>query len=311
MVGGLSLDHRRPLGAVDHRHADRVCLSGREPRRRVFLLDRLCRRKPDGAGVHGLSCELLHHACAALHPDGGTAVSLRYRGKADGRARCMVRPHSRPAEPHGGGRWKAVRHLGRLRRRHHGVARQDLVPEMARRGYKQSMTLGPVMGSGGLAVMLPPSALGVILASTADISVGALLMAIIVPGLMMAVSIAAYIIVRCWLQPELAPRYRAQEITLRQKFRDTVVHVFPVAAIVFVVTGLIFMGIATPTESAALGVVCALVLARIYGPLDWKMVRLSLHSTMITSLMVLMILSGSSGFAQLMAYTGASQGIVE
>jgi TRAP-type C4-dicarboxylate transport system permease large subunit len=53
------------------------------------------------------------------------------------------------------------------------------------------------------------------------------------------------------------------------------------------------------------------VLARIYGPLDWKMVRLSLHSTMITSLMVLMILSGSSGFTQLMAYTGASQGIVE
>ena len=96
-----------------------------------------------------------------------------------------------------------------------------------------------------------------------------------------------------------------------RKLRDTVVYVFPLAAIVFVVTGLIFLGIATPTESAALGVVCALVLARIYGPLDWKMVRLSLHSTMITSLMVLMILSGSSGFAQLMAYTGASQGIVE
>jgi TRAP-type mannitol/chloroaromatic compound transport system permease large subunit len=78
-----------------------------------------------------------------------------------------------------------------------------------------------------------------------------------------------------------------------------------------VVTGLIFLGVATSTESAALGVVCALLLAAIYGPLDWRMVRLSLHSTMITSLMVLMILSGSSGFAQLMAYTGASQGIVE
>ena len=109
----------------------------------------------------------------------------------------------------------------------------------------------------------------------------------------------------------MAPPYQASDIPLRRKLRDTVVHVFPVAAIVFVVTGLIFLGIATPTESAALGVVCALVLARIYGPLDWKMVRLSLHSTMITSLMVLMILSGSSGFAQLMAYTGASQGIVE
>jgi tripartite ATP-independent transporter DctM subunit len=186
-----------------------------------------------------------------------------------------------------------------------------LVPEMARRGYKQPMTLGPVMGSGGLAVMLPPSALGVILAATADISVGALLMAIIIPGLMMAVSIAAYIIIRCRLQPDLAPRYFAQPIPLKRKLLDTVIYVFPVAMIVFVVTGLIFLGVATPTESAALGVVCALVLARVYGPLDWKLVRVSLHSTMITSLMVLMILSGSSGFAQLMAYTGASQGIVD
>jgi tripartite ATP-independent transporter DctM subunit len=186
-----------------------------------------------------------------------------------------------------------------------------LVPEMARRGYRQPMTLGPVMGSGGLAVMLPPSALGVILAATADISVGALLMAIIIPGLMMAVSIAAYIIIRCWLQPDLAPRYSAQPIPLARKLRDTVIYVFPVAMIVFVVTGLIFLGVATPTESAALGVVCALLLARIYGPLDWTMVRISLHSTMITSLMVLMILSGSSGFAQLLAFTGASQGIVE
>jgi len=186
-----------------------------------------------------------------------------------------------------------------------------LVPDMARRGYKQPMTLGPIMGSGGLAVMLPPSALGVILAATADISVGALLMAIIVPGLLMATSLAAYIIIRCWLQPDLAPRYYAEHIPLGRKLRDTVIYVFPLAAIVFVVTGLIFLGIATPTESAALGVVCALVLARVYGPLDWKMIRLSLHSTMITSLMVLMILSGSSAFSQLMAYTGASAGLVD
>jgi tripartite ATP-independent transporter DctM subunit len=186
-----------------------------------------------------------------------------------------------------------------------------LVPDMARRGYKQPMTLGPVMGSGGLAVMLPPSALGVILAATADISTGALLMSIIVPGLMMAASLAAYIVIRCWLQPELAPPYTAEKIPLGKKLRDTVIYVFPLAAIVFVVTGLIFLGVATPTESAALGVVCALVLARIYGPLDWKMVRLSLHSTMITSLMVLMILSGSSAFSQLLAYTGASSGLVE
>src|SRR6476620_9015807 len=70
-----------------------------------------------------------------------------------------------------------------------------LVPDMVKRGYKQPMTLGPVMGSGGLAVMLPPSALGVILSATANLSVGEFLLAIIVPGLMMAASYAIYVVV--------------------------------------------------------------------------------------------------------------------
>ena len=82
-----------------------------------------------------------------------------------------------------------------------------LVPDMVKRGYKQPMTLGPVMGSGGLAVMLPPSALGVILAATANLSVGEFLLAIIVPGLMMAASYAIYVVVRCTLQPDIAPIY--------------------------------------------------------------------------------------------------------
>jgi len=186
-----------------------------------------------------------------------------------------------------------------------------LVPDMVKRGYKQPMTLGPVMGSGGLAVMIPPSALGVILAATADISVGEFLMSIIVPGLMMAVSYAAYVILRCYLQPDLAPAYVADKAPLRKRLRDTVIHVFPVATIIFVVTGLIFLGIATPTESAGLGALAALILARLYGRLDWPMLRECLESTMRTSIMVLMILSGSSAFSQLLAFTGASAGLVE
>jgi tripartite ATP-independent transporter DctM subunit len=186
-----------------------------------------------------------------------------------------------------------------------------LVPDMMKRGYKQPMTLGPVMGSGGLAVMLPPSALGVILAATADISVGAFLMSIIVPGLLMALSYAIYVVLRCYLQPDLAPAYVAEKVPLKQRLRDTVVYVFPLATIVFVVTGLIFLGIATPTESAGLGALAALILARLYGKLDWPMLRTCLESTMRTSIMVLMILSGSSAFSQLLAFTGASAGLVD
>jgi tripartite ATP-independent transporter DctM subunit len=186
-----------------------------------------------------------------------------------------------------------------------------LVPDMIRRGYKQPMTLGPVMGAGGLAVMIPPSALGVILASTADISVGDFLLSIIVPGLMMAAFYVVYVVVRCSLQPNLAPLYTSERLPLKQKLRDTVVYVFPLATIIFVVTGLIFLGIATPTESAGLGTLAALILARLYSKVDWPMLRECLESTMRTSIMVLMILSGSSAFAQLLAFTGASAGLVE
>src|SRR6185437_11817134 len=125
-------------------------------------------------------------------------------------------------------------------------------------------------GSGALAVMLPPSALGVILAATANLSVGEFLLSIIVPGLMMAASYAIYVVVRCWLQPDIAPIYSGgPKQPLKQRLRDTVVYVFPLATIVFVVTGLIFLGIATPTESAGLGAFAALIMAKLYGKLDW------------------------------------------
>jgi len=127
----------------------------------------------------------------------------------------------------------------------------------------------------------------------------------------MALSYAIYVVLRCYLQPDLAPAYVAEKAPLQKRLRDTVVYVFPLATIVFVVTGLIFLGIATPTESAGLGALAALILARLYGRLDWPMLKECLESTMRTSIMVLMILSGSSAFAQLLAFTGASAGLVE
>ena len=82
-----------------------------------------------------------------------------------------------------------------------------LVPQMEKRGYKKPMTLGPILGSGGLAMMIPPSSLAVLLASIGEISVGQILIAIIFPGLLMAVFYATYIIIRNKLQPSLAPPY--------------------------------------------------------------------------------------------------------
>ena len=82
-----------------------------------------------------------------------------------------------------------------------------ITPEMEKQGYKKSMSLGPILGSGGLAMMIPPSALAVLCGAIGEISVGRILMAIIIPGLLMAAIYTAYIIIRCKLQPSIAPAY--------------------------------------------------------------------------------------------------------
>ena len=186
-----------------------------------------------------------------------------------------------------------------------------LVPEMEKRGYKKPMSLGPILGSGGLAIMIPPSALGVLLAALGRFSVGRFLIAIIVPGLIMAVLYGAYVVGRCWLQPELAPSYAVPPTSLLDKIRATLRYVLPLSSIVFLVVGLIFLGIATPTEAAALGALGCLVLAFIYRGLSWEVLKTSVTGTLQVTIMMLMILTGSTAFAQILAYTGATQGLVE
>jgi tripartite ATP-independent transporter DctM subunit len=185
-----------------------------------------------------------------------------------------------------------------------------LVPDMEERGYGRPMTLGPILGSGGLAIMIPPSALGVLLAAIANFSVGDFLVAIIVPGLLMAVLYAAYIMVRCRLQPHLAPPYVTDPTPLWPKIRNTLIYVFPLATIVFLVIGLIFLGIATPTEAAALGTVGAFILAVLYRGMSWAIAKEALQSTLTITVMMFMILTGSMAFSQILAFTGASSGLV-
>ncbi len=186
-----------------------------------------------------------------------------------------------------------------------------LVPDMEARGYAKPMTLGPILGSGGLAIMIPPSALGVLLAAIGDFSVGDFLIAIVVPGLLMGLLYATYILVRCSLQPQLAPPYDVPPQPLLPKILNTLIYVFPLAAIVFLVIGLIFLGVATPTESAALGAMGTFVLAAMYRGLDWSVVTKGLKSTLGTTVMMFMILTGSTAFGQILAFTGASRGLVE
>jgi len=185
-----------------------------------------------------------------------------------------------------------------------------MLPEMERRGYKPAISVGSCM-SGGLAMIIPPSALAVILASTARVSVGKVLIGGILPGLLLAFLYASYIVGRCWFSPGLAPAYQPRAIPLRDKLRETVVYLLPLTGIIFVVVGLMFLGVATPTESAALGASTVFILAAVYGRLNWQVVQKSLIGTMKITLMMLMILTGSLAFSQMMAFTGATSGLVQ
>jgi len=182
-----------------------------------------------------------------------------------------------------------------------------LSPAMEARGYKKSMSIGPLLGSGGLAIMIPPSALGVILAVIASVSVGKLLIAILIPGLLMALSYVIYIVGACTLNPSLAPPYVVDRTSLAEKLRLTLKYVVPLSVIIFLVTGVMFLGVATPTEAAALGTAGAFVLAACYRGLSWKITRESLLSTLRISVMVLVILASAQAFTQLLAYTGSTR----
>ncbi len=186
-----------------------------------------------------------------------------------------------------------------------------LVPEMERRGYRKPMSLGPVMGSGGLAMLIPPSALAILLAALAQISVGGLLIAGVIPGLIIAFLYASYILIRCWLRPSIAPPYDVSPVTLPKKLRDTLIYILPLGSIIFLVVGVIFLGMATPSEAAALGAGGTVILARIYGRMNWKILGKCLLGSIRVTAMMFMIILGSMTFSQILAFSGASAGLIK
>lgn len=185
-----------------------------------------------------------------------------------------------------------------------------MAPEMERRGYKPQMSIASILAAGGLDVLIPPSALGVLLAVLANVSTGKLLIAAVVPGLILAAVYAVYFIGRASLQPHLAPPYDVAGLSLRMRLA-TLKHLVPLSGLMVVVTGFIFFGIATPSETAAMGAVATTILAAAYGRLSWTMVRGSLMATVHTTAMVFLIIVGSKAYSQLMAITGAATGFVE
>ena len=185
-----------------------------------------------------------------------------------------------------------------------------MVPEMIRRGYKKHMALGPILGSGGLAVIIPPSGLAVLLGSLAQIDIGALLIAGAIPGLLLACMFFLLIFLQVKIDPEAAPRYEIEEIGFLPKMRAVSVNVVPMGLIIILVIGSILGGVATPTESAALGAVGVLVLMVFYRVLRWETIMKSLNDAFRVTAMSFILIMASTNFSQIMAFSGASSGLV-
>jgi tripartite ATP-independent transporter DctM subunit len=186
-----------------------------------------------------------------------------------------------------------------------------LYPEMKKKGYKPSMSMGPIMGSAGLAPLIPPSGLAVLFGVFSKLSIGKLLIGIITPGIILAIFMFAYIYVRCRLQPDLAPVYETPKTSLVDKLIPTAKYVLPIAIVIFLVTGVIFLGIATPTEAAATGAAGCFILAAIYGKLNWKTIKKTMGNTVDISVMMLAILVGANVFSSITTYTGAISGLTQ
>jgi tripartite ATP-independent transporter DctM subunit len=180
---------------------------------------------------------------------------------------------------------------------------------MMRRGYHAKISIGPIVAVGGLAMLIPPSALAVLLGSVARIPIGELLVASIIPALILAAFFFIYVIVRCSLDPRLAPSYDVAQLSWRERLMPFVKYVLPLLSIFVVVVGSIIGGIATPTESAALGAAASLVAAAAYRRLTWRSFKVSLTETLRLTVMTLFIICGSVTFSQIMAFTQASDGL--
>jgi tripartite ATP-independent transporter DctM subunit len=184
-----------------------------------------------------------------------------------------------------------------------------LLPDMLKRGYSKNMSLGPLMGVGTVDALIPPNALTVVLASLANIDVGQLLIAGIVPGIIMSGLYLAYVVLWCRIKPEEAPMYDVPHIPLKEKVVATVQYLLPLGLIIFMVIGFIFLGVATPTEAAATGTLGSFILALIYRRLNWEIIKKSVMGTLKVTVMIFMIIIVSSTYGEILAFTGAAAGM--
>lgn len=176
------------------------------------------------------------------------------------------------------------------------------MPAMKRFGYDDRIAAGSIAASGALAMLIPPSLLFILYGSISGVSVGKLFIGGIIPGIVLAVAMALYVVIRVLLNPQLAPRTE-ETITWRERFA-TLSRLWPAILLIIVVLGSIYTGVTTPTESAAIGVAGAFLIATlVYRALNLNSLRALMGATMRTTASILIIMASAFIFSQFLLYT--------
>ena len=187
-----------------------------------------------------------------------------------------------------------------------------MLPVMLARGYHPTIAAGPIMAIGAVDMLIPPSALTVLLGSLSGISISKLLVGGVMPGMVLSIAFVLWIIARVSISPELAPEDK-DEVRYRgwQRWSLFFGYVLPTLSIFGIVVGALAMGWATPTECAAVGAFATMMLAFMYRVLNLEAMVKSLKGTAGISGMILFIILGATTFAQILSFSGASTGMVQ
>src|SRR5262245_57449001 len=188
-----------------------------------------------------------------------------------------------------------------------GLLGRSLFPAMRGRGYDTQFSAGTVLAGASLDPIIPPSVLAILIASIADVSAGKMLIAGIIPGLVLTAMFVGYVLIRVYFQPTLAPDISAEAMQAKGGRFTATLKMLPSALVFFMVMGLIMLGIATPTEAAATGVLGALLLAAMYRRLSAKLVSEEKVTGGAAGSLVLGRMCSRVRFGQLLAVTGAAR----
>lgn len=183
-----------------------------------------------------------------------------------------------------------------------------VIPELRQRGYKEELILGTIAVAGTMAFVIPPSSQFILYGSIVNESIAALFLAGVIPGVLMALFFMIYLAVKSAITPEIAPS--EEKMPLKQSLRPLLT-LWPLVLIMVLCVGPIYLGLATPTESAGLGAVASLVVGTLFGKIRWKTLWMCLHETTRVTSMLFFIIIGAMTMSTSISSLGLPRQVIE